>query len=86
MPGSEAKGRAYAPQMLVPGERRFIKHDRQRRARGLRQGRGHRGAGSRPNRHLTYDQTPAYKGVWTLSLGRSNLLLPPLAQTARGAL
>jgi hypothetical protein len=53
MTGSEAKGRAYASQMPVQGERRFIKRDRQSRARGSRRGRSHGGAGSRPNRHLT---------------------------------
>jgi hypothetical protein len=59
MTGSEAKGRASASQMPVQGERRFIKCDCQSRARGSRQGRGHGGAGSRPNRHLTCNQTPA---------------------------
>jgi hypothetical protein len=37
MIGSEAKGRAYASQMPVQGERRFIKRDRQSRARGSRE-------------------------------------------------
>jgi hypothetical protein len=60
MIGSEAKGRAYASQMPIQGEMRFIKHDRQSRARGSRRGRGHGGAGSRPDRHLTYNQAPAY--------------------------
>jgi hypothetical protein len=68
--GSEAKGRVYASQMPVQGERRLIKRDRQSRARGSRRGRGHGEAGSRPNHHLTCNQTPRlYKGVWTLSLG-----------------
>jgi hypothetical protein len=31
MTGSKAKGRAYASQMSVPGERRFIKRDYQSR-------------------------------------------------------
>jgi hypothetical protein len=60
MTGSEAKGRAYASQIPVQGERRFIKRDRQSRVRRSRRGRGHGGAGSRPNRHLTCNQTPAY--------------------------
>jgi hypothetical protein len=60
MTGSEAKGRAYASQMPVLGERRFIKRDRQSWARGSRQGHGHGGAGSRSDRHLTCNQTPAY--------------------------
>jgi hypothetical protein len=60
MKGSEAKGRAYASQMPVQGERRFIKRDRQSGARGSRQGRSHEGAGSRPSCHLTCNQTPAY--------------------------
>jgi hypothetical protein len=60
MTGSKAKGRVYASQMLVQGERRFIKCDRQSRARGSRRGRGHGGADSRPGRHLTCNQTPTY--------------------------
>jgi hypothetical protein len=60
MIGSKAKGRAYASQMLVPGERYFIKRNCQSRARGSHQGRRRRGAGSRPNRYLTYNQAPAY--------------------------
>jgi hypothetical protein len=58
--GFEAKRRVYASQMPVPGERRFIKRDRQSRAKGSRRGRRHRGVGSRPNRHLTCNQAPAY--------------------------
>jgi hypothetical protein len=58
--GSKAKGRAYASQMPVPGERYFIKRNRQSRAKGSRQGRRRRGAGSRPNRYLTCNQAPAY--------------------------
>jgi hypothetical protein len=60
MTGSEAKGRAYASQMSIQGERRFIKRDRQSGARGSLRGCSHEGAGSRPNRHLTCNQTPAY--------------------------
>jgi hypothetical protein len=60
MIGSEAKGKAYASQMPVQGERRFIKRDRQSRARGSRRGRNHGGAGSRPNCYLPCNQTPAY--------------------------
>jgi hypothetical protein len=60
MMGSEAKGRAYASQMPVPGERRFIKRDHQSRARGSCRGRGHEGAGSRPKRHLTCNQALVY--------------------------
>jgi hypothetical protein len=87
MIGSKAKGRAYASQMLVQGVRRFIKRDHQSGAKGSRRGRGHGGAGSRPNRHLTCNQTPRlYKGVWTLRLERSKLLLPPLTRIAQGAL
>jgi hypothetical protein len=58
--GSEAKGRAYASQMPVPGERYFIKRNCQSRAKGSRQGRRRRGAGSRPDRYLTCNQAPAY--------------------------
>jgi hypothetical protein len=58
--GSEAKGRAYASQMPVPGERYFIKRNCQSRAKGSRQGRRRRGAGSRPSRYLTCNQAPAY--------------------------
>jgi hypothetical protein len=58
--GSKAKGRAYASQMPDPGERYFIKRNCQTRARGSRQGHGHGGAGSRPERHLTCNQAPAY--------------------------
>jgi hypothetical protein len=39
MIGSKAKGRAYASQMPVPGERYFVKRNRQSRAKGSRQGR-----------------------------------------------
>jgi hypothetical protein len=48
------------PRCRSKGKRRFIKRDRQSRARGSRRGRSHGGAGSRPNRHLTCNQTPAY--------------------------
>jgi hypothetical protein len=58
--GSEAKGRVYASQMPVPGERRFIKRDRQSGAKGSHRGRRRRGAGSRPNQQLTCNQAPAY--------------------------
>jgi hypothetical protein len=58
--GSKAKGRAYASQMPVPGERYFIKRSCQSRAKGSRQGRRRRGAGSRPNRYPTCNQAPAY--------------------------
>jgi hypothetical protein len=58
--GSKAKGRAYASQMPVPGERYFIKRNCQSRAEGSRQGRGHEGAGSRSELHLTCNQAPAY--------------------------
>jgi hypothetical protein len=44
------KGGHMPSQMPVPGERHFIKRDRQSRARGSRHGRGHGGAGSRPKR------------------------------------
>jgi hypothetical protein len=60
MIGSKAKGRAYASQMPVPGERYFIKRNCQSRARGSRQGRRRRGAGSRPNCYPTCNQAPAY--------------------------
>jgi hypothetical protein len=60
MIGSEAKGRAYASQMPVPGKRYFIMQNYQSRAKGSRQGRGHGGAGSRPERYLTCNQAPAY--------------------------
>jgi hypothetical protein len=60
MIGSKAKGRACASQMPVPGERYFIKRNRQSRAGGSCQGCGHGGAGSRPECHLTYNQAPAY--------------------------
>jgi hypothetical protein len=42
------------------GKRRFIKCDRQSRARGSSQRRGHGGAGSQTAGHLTCNQTPAY--------------------------
>jgi hypothetical protein len=58
--GSKAKGREYASQMPVTAKRYFIKRNRQSRARGSRQGRGHGGAGSRPKHHLTCNQAPAY--------------------------
>jgi hypothetical protein len=58
--GSEAKGRAYASQMPVPGKRYFIKRNYQSRAKGSRQGRRRRGAGNRPNCYLTCNQAPAY--------------------------
>jgi hypothetical protein len=58
--GSEAKGRAYASQMPVLGERYFIKRNCQSRAKGSRQGRRRQGAGSRPSRYLTCNQAPAY--------------------------
>jgi hypothetical protein len=48
------------PRCRSKGERHFIKCNRQRRARGSRQGRSHEGAGSRTDGHLTYNQTPAY--------------------------
>jgi hypothetical protein len=60
MIGSEAKWRAYASEMPVPGERYFIKQNCQSRAKGSRQRRRRREAGSRPNRHLTCNQAPAY--------------------------
>jgi hypothetical protein len=60
MKGSEAKGRAYASQMPVQGEKALYKAWSSERARGSRRGCSHRGAGSRPNRHLTCNQTPAY--------------------------
>jgi hypothetical protein len=85
--GSKAKGRAYASQMLVPGERYFIKRNCQSKARGSCQGRRRREAGSRPNRCPTCNQAPAYiRRPGPLVEGRSDLLLPPLARTARGAL
>jgi hypothetical protein len=85
--GSKAKGRAYASQMPVPGERCFIKRSCQSRAKGSRQRRRRRGAGSRPNRYPTCNQAPAYiRGPGPLVWGGSDLLLPPLARTARGAL
>jgi hypothetical protein len=58
--GSKAKGRAYASQMPVPGERYFIKQNCQSRAKGSRQGCRRRGAGSQLNRYLTYNQALAY--------------------------
>jgi hypothetical protein len=58
--GSEAKGRAYASQMPVPGERYFVKRNCQSRATGSRQGRRRRGASSWPSRYLTCNQPPAY--------------------------
>jgi hypothetical protein len=54
------KGGHMPPRCRSEGERRFIKCDRQSRARGSRRGRSHGGAGIRMNRHLTYNQTPAY--------------------------
>jgi hypothetical protein len=60
MIGSEAKGRAYASQMPIPGERYFIKRNCQSRAKVSRQGRRRREAGSRPNRRLTCNQAPTY--------------------------
>jgi hypothetical protein len=42
------------------GKMRFIKCDRQSRARGSRRRRSHGGAGSQEAGHLTYNQTPAY--------------------------
>jgi hypothetical protein len=85
--GSKAKGRAYASQMPVPGEMYFIKGNCQSRAGGSRQGCRHRGAGSRPKCYLTCNQAPAcIRGPGPLVEGRSDLLLPPLARTARGAL
>jgi hypothetical protein len=48
------------PRCRSKGERRFIKHDRESRARESRQGRSHRGAGSQMNCQLTCNQTPAY--------------------------
>jgi hypothetical protein len=85
--GSKAKGRAYASQMSVPGERYFIKRTCQSRARASCQGPGHEGAGSRPECHLTCNQAPAYiRGPGPLAWGGSDLFLPPLARTARGAL
>jgi hypothetical protein len=42
------------------GKRRFIKCDRQSRARRSRRRRSHGGAGSRTASHLTCNQTPAY--------------------------
>jgi hypothetical protein len=60
MIGSKAKGRAYASQMPAPGEGYFIKRSCQSRAKGSRQGRRRRGAGSRPNHYPTCNQAPAY--------------------------
>jgi hypothetical protein len=64
MKGSEAKGRACAPQMPVQGgKRHFIKCNYQK---GTAVGqkimpKTHpRGAGSRAAGNLTYNQTPAY--------------------------
>jgi hypothetical protein len=54
------KGGHMPPRCRSKGERRFIKRDHQSGARGSRRGRSHGGAGSRPNRHLTYNQTPTY--------------------------
>jgi hypothetical protein len=54
------KGGHMPPRCRSKGERRFIKRDRQSRARGSRQGRIHGGAGSWTNCHLTCNQTPVY--------------------------
>jgi hypothetical protein len=54
------KGGHMPPRCRSKGERRFIKRDRQSRARGSRRGCSHGGAGSRTNCHLTCNQTPAY--------------------------
>jgi hypothetical protein len=48
------------PRCRSKGERRFVKCDRQSRARGSRRGHGHGGAGSQTASHLTCNQTPAY--------------------------
>jgi hypothetical protein len=48
------------------------------------QPRRSRQPGSRPPNLLPDPRL--YKRVWTLRLGRSDLLLPPLDRTARGAL
>jgi hypothetical protein len=42
------------------GKRRFIKCDRQSRARGSRRRHSHGGADNRPAGHVTCNQTPAY--------------------------
>jgi hypothetical protein len=63
MKGSEAKGRAYASEMLVQGEKALYKVAIVRqgiRGSGSRQDRSHGGAGSRAAGHLTCNQTPAY--------------------------
>jgi hypothetical protein len=54
------KGGHMPPRCQSKGERRFIKRDRQSRARGSRQGRSHGRAGSWTNCHLTCNQTPTY--------------------------
>jgi hypothetical protein len=54
------KGGHMPPRCRSKGERRFIKCDRQSRARGSRRGHSHRGAGSRTDGHLTCNQTPTY--------------------------
>jgi hypothetical protein len=54
------KGGHMPPRCRSTGERCFIKRDRQSGARGSRRERSHGEAGSRPGRHLTCNQTPAY--------------------------
>jgi hypothetical protein len=56
------KGWHMPPRCRSKGERRFIKRDRQSRARGSRQGRSRGGAGCRTNCHLTCNQTPYIRG------------------------
>jgi hypothetical protein len=54
------KGGHMPPRCWSKGERRFIKCDRQSRARGSRRRRSHGGAGSRTAGHLTCNLTPTY--------------------------
>jgi hypothetical protein len=63
MKGSEAKGRAYASEMLVQGGKDFIKlpsSDRESEDGGPHQDRNRGGADSLAAGHLTCNQTPAY--------------------------
>jgi hypothetical protein len=64
MKGSEAKGRAYASEMPVQGEKALYKvaivRQGVREASRSRQDRSRGGAGSRAASHLTCNQTPAY--------------------------
>jgi hypothetical protein len=58
--GSEVSKGICPSDARPKGKMRFIKRLRQSRAKGSRRRRGRGGAGSRANRHLPCNQTPAY--------------------------